>query len=87
MTTLYATITSKGQITLPVAVRRTLDLKPGQKLSVRVENNSVVLDAPSALESVRTRLQEEAKKSGTWGHVPKAGEGWTSKAEDHRAHA
>lgn len=87
MNAMYATITSKGQVTLPVAVRRALGLKPGQKLAVKVEDDSVVLNPPRSVNSVRARLQEEAKQSGTWGHVPKAGEGWNSKAKDHRADA
>lgn len=85
MKAMYATVTSKGQITLPVAVRRALDLQPGQKLTVKIENNSVVMTAASSVESVRARLRKEAEKSGTWGHVPVAGEGWSSKSEDHRA--
>mgnify|MGYP002724221268 CR=1 FL=1 len=85
MRTMYATITSKGQITLPAAVRRALNLQSGQKLAVTVQNDSVVLNAPRSVQSVRTRLKDEAKKSGTWGHVPVAGEGWASRAEDHRA--
>lgn len=87
MEIMYATITSKGQITLPVVVRRALNLKAGQKLSVKVEEGSVVLNSPGSVESVRAKLQDEARKSGTWGHVPKAGEGWTSKAEDRRGNA
>lgn len=85
MTTMYATLTSKGQVTLPVAVRRALNLQPGQKLTVKVEGGSVVINAPSSVETVRTKLREEARKSGTWGHVPVAGEGWASRVEEHRA--
>ena len=85
MTTMYATLTSKGQIALPVAVRRALNLQPGQKLTVKVEDGSVVITAPSSVETVWTKLREEARKSGTWGHVPVAGEGWASRAEEHRA--
>lgn len=85
MTTMYATLTSKGQVTLPVAVRRALNLQPGQKLTVKVEGGSVVINAPSSVETVRTKLREEARKSGTWGHVPVAGEGWAFRAEEQRA--
>lgn len=37
------TLSSKHQITLPVAVVRTLGLTPGDKLSVRIEDGHVVL--------------------------------------------
>ena len=38
-----ATVSSKGQIVLPVEVRRRLRLAKGERLSVEVEGNSVVL--------------------------------------------
>lgn len=37
------TLSSKNQITLPVAVVRRLDLKPGRKLRIRLEGDGVVL--------------------------------------------
>jgi len=37
------TLSSKHQITLPIAVVRTLGLAPGDKLSVRIEDGHVVL--------------------------------------------
>lgn len=82
---MFATITSKGQITLPVAVRRALGLKPGQKVAVRVENESVIIDRPGDIESVRALLRQEAMKSGTWGRVPTSGDGWAARAEDYHA--
>ncbi|QHN19651.1 AbrB/MazE/SpoVT family DNA-binding domain-containing protein [Gordonia amarae] len=82
---MYATITSKGQITLPVEARRALGLREGQKVSVRVEGNSLVIDAPESVESLRARIREEATRRGTWGIVPAAGDGWTARAEDFRA--
>ena len=72
---MQATFTSKGQITLPVAVRRALDLKPGQKLAIRVQDDSVVINCPSDVESVRTRLQDEAKKAAP-GHLGACSRGW-----------
>lgn len=87
MSTMYATITSKGQITLPATVRRELGLRAGQKVSVRIQDDSVVIDRPGDVAAVRVRLREEAQKSGTWGHVPTAGEGWSARAEDYRANS
>jgi len=38
-----ATVTSKGQVTLPVAVRRALSIEPGDKLSFTVDFDRVVI--------------------------------------------
>ncbi|MGH2390923.1 MAG: AbrB/MazE/SpoVT family DNA-binding domain-containing protein, partial [Chloroflexota bacterium] len=40
-------ITRKGQVTLPVEIRRSLNLKQGDKVVFRVENDHVLL-VPSA---------------------------------------
>ena len=87
MSTMYATITSKGQITLPVAARRALGLREGQKVGIRIEADSLVIDAPRAVESVRALIRAEAQERGTWGTVPTSGEGWAARAEDFRADA
>jgi len=39
-----ATLTSKGQVTLPVAVRRALALEQGDKLMFTVRGKSVVIE-------------------------------------------
>lgn len=42
-----ATVTSKGQVTLPVAIRRLLGLKPGSRVTFIVEDDGTVhLDTP-----------------------------------------
>lgn len=49
----YAKVTEKGQITIPVAVRRALGLRPGDR--VRFERNAqgaVILSPNDALETV-----------------------------------
>ncbi len=84
MTTMYATITSKGQITLPAAARRALGLHEGQKVGIRVEGDSLVIDRPPSLDAVRAQIREEAEARGTWGIVPVAGDGWAARAEDFR---
>ncbi len=84
MSTMYATITSKGQITLPAEARRALGLHAGQKVSVRVEGDRLVIDRPRDIESLRARIRAEAETRGTWGTVPHAGDGWAARAEDFR---
>ncbi|MFT4288801.1 AbrB/MazE/SpoVT family DNA-binding domain-containing protein [Nocardioides sp.] len=87
MTHMYATITSKGQITLPVAARRALGLRDGQKVEVRVQGNSLVIDAPPDIDVLRKRAREEAEANGTWGKPPTAGEGWPAHvANDYDEH-
>ena len=43
MKELVATITSKGQLTVPAEIRRTLGLKRGDKVVFRLENHDVTL--------------------------------------------
>lgn len=85
MTTTYTTITSKGQITLPAEARRALNLRPGQKVAVRVEGDHLVIDAPQTLDTIRSRIRATAEGLGTWGTIPVAGDGWSDRAEDFGA--
>jgi AbrB family looped-hinge helix DNA binding protein len=84
MSATYATITSKGQITLPAEARRALGLRSGQKVAVRVEGDHLIIDRPQGVEALRDKLRAEAQERGTWGATPQAGEGWSARAEDHR---
>ena len=61
-----AKVTSKGQITIPVDIRRRLRLKPGDKVlfledgdKVTIENSSLV-----ALSSIQTAMEGEADRAG-----------------------
>lgn len=76
--TTFATITSRGQITLPAEVRCALGLRPGQRVSVRVEGDHLVVDVPQDVATIRQRIREEAEARGTWGKVPQADDGWTA---------
>lgn len=79
----YATITSKGQITLPAEARRALGLRSGQKVAVRVEGDHLIIDRPQGVDALRDKLRAEAQERGTWGATPQAGDGWSARAEDH----
>ena len=81
----YTTITSKGQITLPAEARRELNLRPGQRVAVRVENGHLVVDPPPSIDDVRAELRSEAERHGTWGRFPHAGDGWAAQAEARSA--
>lgn len=82
---MYATVTSKGQITLPAKARRALGLRAGQKVAIHVGENSLTIDAPGDIASLRALAREQAQHAGTWGTVPTAGDGWSHRAEDYRA--
>jgi AbrB family looped-hinge helix DNA binding protein len=43
-----ATVTSKGQVTIPAAVRRALQIQPGTRVVFRVEPGGVSLENPAA---------------------------------------
>lgn len=85
MPDMYVTISSRGQITLPAEARRALGLHAGQKVSVRVEGDRLVIDRPRDIKSLRARIRAEAETRGTWGTVPHAGDAWAARAEDFRA--
>ena len=43
MTSSTTTITSKGQVTIPVEIRRALDLKAGDRIAVEQQGETVLL--------------------------------------------
>lgn len=46
------TVTSKGQVTIPATIRKALGLKPRDKVSFRLEDNSVrILPAKSSVDA------------------------------------
>lgn len=60
------TMTSKGQVTIPVAIRRRLNLKPGQPVhfnvsssSVKIENNDWRKDLEKLQERVRAHMKSK----------------------------
>jgi len=53
MTVEQVTVSSKGQITIPKALRDMLSLSPGAKLSVSVRGPEIVLSKEQAWKSLR----------------------------------
>jgi AbrB family looped-hinge helix DNA binding protein len=47
------TVTSKGQVTLPAAFRRKLGIKPGERLKVELQGDSVVVHKDDWLSSLK----------------------------------
>jgi AbrB family looped-hinge helix DNA binding protein len=82
---MYATVTSKGQITLPAAARRAVGIRSGQKVAIHVGEKSLRIDAPTSIEELRVSAKAEAESVGTSHIIPTSGDGWEARAEDFRA--
>ena len=62
-----ATVTSKGQITIPVRISRRLDIQTGSKVLFFEEGDSVIIkksSAESALEAIQSVLAPLATEQG-----------------------
>jgi AbrB family looped-hinge helix DNA binding protein len=82
--TSYTTITEKGQITLPVEIRKFLNLTPGKKLKITIEDDHISITKPIDIKEVRQILKAEMIRSGTEDHSakPQSGDGWTSHVKE-----
>jgi len=58
-------VSTKGQVVLPVAVRKALGLKPGMRVNIRVEGKGARITPAPAKEAVTVReIQEILGYSG-----------------------
>ena len=65
-----AKVTSKGQVTVPKAVRDALGIKGGDELIFRVEGNRAVLArTPDFLDLAGTIPVPAAKRNAAWDNV------------------
>jgi AbrB family looped-hinge helix DNA binding protein len=65
-----ARVTSKGQVTVPKAVRDALGIKEGDKLVFRVEGDRAVLArTPDFLDLAGSVAVPAAKRSAAWDEV------------------
>lgn len=62
----YVTVSSKGQMVIPMAIREELGIEPGTKVRVRVENGLVILDP----ETLTTKLQKIESMRGVTAGLP-----------------
>jgi len=85
MTTYHSTITAKGQITLPAAIRRQLGLVPGDRVRLRLEGGRAAVEPAGTLAELRARIKAEATEQRTWGLVSASGDGWTAHVESDHA--
>ena len=61
-----AKVTTKGQVTIPIAIRKRLGIKDGDKLLFLVKPDGVVLVNPTmaALEKIGSAFEGEAERLG-----------------------
>lgn len=61
-----AKVMSKGQITLPVDIRKNMGLSTGDRVALIYENNRVVLMNPAiyAMETLQKEMDDEWEKAG-----------------------
>lgn len=63
--TYFSTITSKGQVTLPVALRRSLHIEPGQQVNFSLnDKQEIIITAAPTLEDIQQNLAAHFKKIG-----------------------
>lgn len=66
---LQAKVMSKGQITIPVEIRKQLDLKPGDYVTFIISQEGLVRLTPSfvnGLEKLQEAMKGEAEKVGLY---------------------
>jgi len=78
---MYATISTKGQVTIPAPVRAALGIEPGRRVGFRLEGESVSLEVPRGVEEVRLRLQRSMKARGVAAGPYRNGDGWAAHVE------
>ena len=61
-----AKVMSKGQITLPIDIRRNMGLSTGDRVALVYENNRVIMVNPAiyAMEMLQKEMQGEAENAG-----------------------
>lgn len=55
-------ITSQGQITIPAAMRRAINIDKYDKASITTENNKIIVEPVTDLLSLGGKLKNRAKK-------------------------
>jgi AbrB family looped-hinge helix DNA binding protein len=80
--TAYTTMTVKGQITLPAAMRRALQLMPGNKVKISFDGDTISIGKPGAITEVRNTLQGEMFRNGTAGQEARSGDGWAAHVQE-----
>jgi AbrB family looped-hinge helix DNA binding protein len=70
MTTATAIISSKGQITLPAGLRRSIGIDFGSRVKISKKSNQIIIepdDYEEKLNDLRKKLKAAVIANGTWG--------------------
>jgi len=61
-----AKVMSKGQITLPIDIRKSMGLSTGDRVALIYENDRVIMVNPAiyAMETLQKEMESEFEKSG-----------------------
>ena len=61
-----AKVMSKGQITLPIDIRKSMGLSTGDRVALIYENNRVIMVNPAiyAMEALQKEMEGEFEKAG-----------------------
>ena len=80
MSVMYSTVTAKGQITLPAPLRQRFGFRPGLKVVITADEHGVRVEAPPSLEQVRTTIEAQMRRNGTWGGPVDPHQAWVDDA-------
>jgi len=56
MEEVYATVSTKGQLVIPAAIRQELGIEPGTRVTVRVDGGKMILD-PQSIQAKLRRIK------------------------------
>ncbi|MDR0848847.1 MAG: AbrB/MazE/SpoVT family DNA-binding domain-containing protein [Propionibacteriaceae bacterium] len=82
MTMMYATVSTKGQVTIPAPIREELGIEPGRRIGFSLSEGEILVSVPPAIETVRHMLQQELRAQGTLGVPYTSGDGWTEAVQE-----
>jgi len=84
MPTIYTTVTSKGQITLPADLRKRFGIQPGHRVGIREVGGTITLEPIKTIAEARIAARREIEAADTIGAAAEVSAGWRDAAA-HRA--
>jgi antitoxin PrlF len=69
---LHSTVTKKGQTTIPGAIRKALQIKPGDTLEYEIEEDSVTIRVHAGTKSLKGVLASDKGRGLSFGQIRQA---------------